>query len=134
VSTQVCGDKARRDLKAVQPLVDATRAECAKLSGLSHDELRARTRALKQRVAERTKQNDDQVAALRAEIENTPGMDIAEREKRWEEIDRLQTDSLKLIEEVLLEILPEAFAVVKETARRFSENDQIEVSATDLDR
>jgi preprotein translocase subunit SecA len=134
VLKSVFGDKAQRDLKEVQPLVDATKAEFAKLSGLSHDELRARTRALKQRVAERTKQNDDQVAALRAEIENTPGMDIAEREKRWEEIDRLQTDSLKLIEEVLLEILPEAFAVVKETARRFSENDQIEVSATDLDR
>ena len=131
---KVFGDKAQRDLKDVQPLVDATKAAYAKLADLSHDELRRRTQELKGRITERTKANDDRVAALRAEIEADPRMEIQEREQRYEEIDRIEEQSLKLIEEVLLEILPEAFAVVKETARRFSERDEIEVTASDLDR
>ena len=131
---KVFGDKAQRDLKEVQPLVDATIAEFAKLGELSNDALRARTLALKARIAERTKANDDRVAALRAEIEADPRMDIHERERRYEEIDRIEESSLKVVEEVLLEILPEAFAIVKETARRFSERSEVEVTASDLDR
>ncbi|MDX9751969.1 MAG: preprotein translocase subunit SecA, partial [Flavobacteriales bacterium] len=134
VLKSVFGDKSQRDLKEVQPLVEATKAEYAKLATLSNDDLRRRTQELKQRVADRTKATDDRVAALRAEIENDPRMEIAEREKRWDEIDKLLADSLKDIEDVLLEILPEAFAVVKETARRFSERDEIEVTASELDR
>jgi len=131
---KVFGDKAQRDLKEVMPLVEQTNAAFAKLSGLSNDELRERTNALKARIKERTKINDDQVEALRKEIDEDPQMDIHEREKRYQEIDKLQEGSLKQIEEVLLEILPEAFAVVKETARRFKENKELRVRATELDR
>jgi preprotein translocase subunit SecA len=130
----IFGDKAQRDLKEVQPLVDRTKEEFAKLSGLSHDELRARSAALKARVSERTKGTDEQVAALRKEIDDDPKMDIHEREKRYEQIDKLLADSLADIEEILLEILPEAFAIVKDTARRFKENPEIRVTATDVDR
>jgi len=131
---KVFGDKAQRDLKEVMPLVDRTKAAFAELQGLSNDELRERTTALKARIKERTKVNDDRVEALRAEIDGDPHMDIQEREQRYQEIDKLEEASLKQIEEVLLEILPEAFAVVKETARRFTENSELRVRATDLDR
>ncbi|MCB9177862.1 MAG: preprotein translocase subunit SecA [Flavobacteriales bacterium] len=131
---KVFGDKAQRDLKEVMPLVDQTKAAFAELEGLSNDELRERTTTLKARIKERTKVNDDRVEALRAEIDGDPQMDIQEREQRYQEIDKLEEASLKLIEEVLLEILPEAFAVVKETARRFKENSELRVRATDLDR
>jgi preprotein translocase subunit SecA len=131
---QVFGDKAQRDLKEVMPLVELTKSAFAKVGGLSNDELRARTVDLKARIAARTKENDDKVAALRAEIDADPRMEIHERERRYEDIDKLQEASLTQIEEVLLEILPEAFAVVKETARRFKENGELEVTASELDR
>ncbi len=131
---KVFGDKAQRDLKEVTPLVEQTKVEFAKLASLSNNELRQRTHDLKARIAARTKANDDMAEALRAEIEADPQMDIHERERRYEEVDKLQEQSLKLIEEVLLEILPEAFAVVKETARRFKENSELRVTASELDK
>ncbi|MBK9512173.1 MAG: hypothetical protein IPO05_00765 [Flavobacteriales bacterium] len=118
----VFGDKATRDLKEVMPLVERCKAEFAKLDGLSHNELRDRTQQLKARIAEATREDDAKVEALRAEIDADPQMDIHERERRYEDIDKIQKNGLGKIEEVLLEILPEAFAVVKETARRFKEN------------
>jgi len=131
---QVFGDKAQRDLKEVMPLVELTKSAFDEVGGLSNDALRARTSELKARIAARTKENDDKVAALRAEIEADPRMEIHERERRYEDIDKLLEASLIQIEEVLLEILPEAFAVVKETAQRFKENSEIEVTASELDR
>jgi len=131
---KIFGDKSARDLKEVAPLVEKTNQAFALLAGLSHDELRERTRALRERISERTRANDERVAALRAEIEADPNMDIHDREQRYEEIDKLEEQSVKQIEEVLLEILPEAFAIVKETARRFKENRELRVRATDLDR
>ncbi|MFZ1333337.1 MAG: preprotein translocase subunit SecA, partial [Flavobacteriales bacterium] len=131
---KVFGDKATRDLKEATPIVELTNAEFVKLAGLSNDELRERTTTLKARIAERTKESDDKVIALRNEIEEDPRMDIQDREQRYEEIDKILEQSVKDIEEVLLEILPEAFAVVKETARRFKENKEIRVRATDMDR
>src|SRR5688500_11835088 len=130
----IFGDKAQRDLKEVMPLVERTKNEFSKLASLSNDELRARTADLKARVQQRTKSTDDQVAALRKEIDDDPKMDISEREVRYEKIDKLLADSLKDIEESLTELLPEAFAVVKETARRFKENTELVVTATDMDR
>jgi preprotein translocase subunit SecA len=130
----VFGDKAQRDLKEVMPLVERANAEFTKLQGLSHDELRARSLALKARIASATEADDQRVASLRAEIEADPQMDILAREARYEEIDRIQKDSLGKVESTLLEVLPEAFAVVKDTARRFKENGELRVKATDIDR
>ena len=131
---KVFGDKAQRDLKEVTPLVDKIKAEFAKLGDLSHDELRQRTTGLRARITEHTKENDGKVETLRAEIEEDAHMEIHAREERYQEIDKLNEASVKQIEEVLLEILPEAFAVVKETARRFKENSELRVRATELDR
>jgi preprotein translocase subunit SecA len=131
---KVFGDKYQRDLKEVMPLVESAKAEFAKLHSLSNDELRARTQVLRARITERTKANDERVAALRSETEADPGMDIHERELRYQEIDKLEAENVGVIETVLLEILPEAFAIVKDTARRFSENADLRVTATAMDR
>jgi preprotein translocase subunit SecA len=130
----VFGDKAQRDLKEVTPLVEQVKEEFAKLGGISNNDLRQRALDLRARIAARTRANDERVAAMRAEIEADPRMDILERERRYEEIDKLEGESVKQIEEVLLEILPEAFAIVKETARRFAESKELRVRATELDR
>jgi len=131
---KVFGDKYQRDLKEVLPLVESTTTEYAKLAGLSHDELRDKATGLKTRIREATRANDERVASLRAEIDADAQMDIQERELRYEEIDKLQEQSVTRIEEVLLEILPEAFAIVKDTARRFKEDHELRVKATDTDR
>jgi len=134
VFKKVFGDKADRDLKEIMPLVELTKAEYAKLSNLSNDALRSRTTELKARITESTKANSEKVETLRAEIEDHVDMPIHEREIRYQEIDKLEEDSVKQMETTLLEILPEAFAVVKETARRFKDNPEMRVQATDLDR
>ncbi|MBL7983940.1 MAG: preprotein translocase subunit SecA, partial [Flavobacteriales bacterium] len=130
----IFGDKAQRDLKEIQPLVERIKAEYAKLEPLTNNELRQKTADFKARIAERIKGEQDRVDALRKEIDENPRMDIGDRETRYKEIDAVEERIVKLMEEVLLEILPEAFAVVKETARRFKENKEIRVRASDLDR
>ncbi len=130
----IFGDKAKRDLKEVQPLVESVKAEFAKLEALSHNELRAKTVGFKERIATGIKEEQARVDVVRAEIDADPRMDIHERESRYQEIDKLEEKIVAKIEEVLLEILPEAFAVVKETARRLKENKELRVRANDFDR
>ncbi len=130
----IFGDKATKDLKEVQPLVERVKAEFDKLASLSNNELRAKTTDFKQRIADGIKAEQSKVDALRAEIDGDPRMDIHARESRYQEIDKLEEKIVSKIEEVLLEILPEAFAVVKETARRLKENKELRVRATDFDR
>ncbi|HEY0978974.1 MAG TPA: preprotein translocase subunit SecA, partial [Flavobacteriales bacterium] len=131
---KVFGDKSTRDLKEVQPLVEQVKAAYAKLSGLSHDELRARTTGFKALIAERTKASTEKVAEIRSRIESDNTLTLNDREDLWKEIDKLEEKTVATIEEVLLEILPEAFAVVRETARRLKENPEITVTASELDR
>ena len=131
---KVFGDKTSRDLKEVQPLVEKIKAEFPKLDHLSNDELRARTDDFKRRIAEKIADEQARIDQVRNEIDENPKMAIADRESRYEEIDKLEEKTLGEIEEVLLELLPEAFAVMKETARRFKEHTEITVTARDLDR
>jgi len=131
---KVFGDKSQRDLKEVQPLVERVKAEYARLEGIGNNELRQRTTDLKSRIQSRIKEEQAQADALRAEIDADPHMDIHAREERYQRIDALEEAMVKEIEKELLEILPEAFAVVKETARRFKENKELRVRATGLDR
>ncbi|MGB3526373.1 MAG: preprotein translocase subunit SecA [Flavobacteriales bacterium] len=131
---KVFGDKTSRDLKEVQPLVEKIKAEFPKLDHLSNDELRARTDDFKRRIAEKIADEQARIDQLRNEIDENPKMAIADRESRYEEIDKLEEKTLGEIEEVLLELLPEVFAVMKETARRFKEHTEITVTARDLDR
>ena len=128
------GNKSEKDIKLIQPLVAVINNHCASYQSLSHDALRAKTAEFKLRIREHLQQIDNEIADLNKKAEELPFSDITGKDSLYNEIDRLQKDRDKKIEEVLKEILPEAFAVVKETARRFKENTEIESTATDLDK
>jgi preprotein translocase subunit SecA len=123
------GTKSEKDIKRVMPLVDLTRAEGEKLLTITNDELRARTGSIREQIDARLKPIDDQIAALHLRIAENPELDLNEKELVFGEIDKLEKDRNKNLEVVLLEVLPQAFAVIRETARRFKENDQLEVTA-----
>lgn len=128
------GNKADKDVKGLQPYVGKVNAEYAKLSGLSNDELRAKTVEFKQRVNDYLSDLDQQIADLKAEIKETTIHEIDKREDAYDSIDALEKERDEKLEEILEELLPEAFAVVKETARRFTENDKVTATAQDFDR
>ncbi len=131
--TGIFGKKSDRDIKAIMPLVEKTKAEYAKLSSLTNDQLRAKTPELKKRVADQIQEEENQIKDLKAKS-NDINLSIQEKTATYEKIDALTKKLDEKIEAALLEILPEAFAVVKETARRFTENEELEVSANDFDR
>jgi preprotein translocase subunit SecA len=131
---KIFGDKSEKDIKAIQPLVNQVNEEFEKLKSISHDDLRGRTKALKEKIAEATKSKELEIDELNKKVEDNPTMEIAEKEKIFEEVDNLTKEIDQTIEKVLMEILPEAFAIVKETARRFKENDSLTVQATDFDK
>ena len=128
------GNKADKDVKALQPYVGMIHAEYEKLQSLSNDQLRAKTAEFKQRVNDYLADLDQDIADLKTEIENTTIHEIDKREDAYDKIDDLEKNRDELLEEVLEELLPAAFAVVKETARRFTENDKVTATATDFDR
>ncbi|CAH8295503.1 preprotein translocase subunit SecA [Mariniflexile fucanivorans] len=126
------GDKSKQDVKAITPIVNKIKTFEAALEGISHDELRAKTAQFKATIAEAIKPINDQIAKLLEEAENTE--DIDRREDIYLDIDKLKDDAYKTTEDVLNDILPEAFAVVKETAKRFKNNSTITVTANTFDR
>jgi preprotein translocase subunit SecA len=130
--SKLFGSKSERDVKGVQPLVNKIKEEYEKLSSLTHDELRGKTTDFKQRISDYLQDIDNEINGLKTEAEATEDMEL--KTSTYDKIDKLTKDRDKKLEEVLLEILPEAFAVVKETARRFTENKEIEVTATQFDR
>ncbi|TVQ88536.1 MAG: preprotein translocase subunit SecA [Bacteroidetes bacterium] len=127
------GDKASRDLKEVMPLVKQIQDVYITVEKLSNDDLRAKTLELKEKVAEHIKEEKQQIEDLRKKAESYD-MNMDEKERIFNEIDELEKVQYDKIENILLEILPEAFSVVKETARRFKENEVVEVTANDYDR
>nr|WP_294900784.1 preprotein translocase subunit SecA [uncultured Pedobacter sp.] len=128
------GSKSDRDVKAARPLVEKIKAEYEKLGSLSHDELRAKTLDFKQRIKTSLAEIDARIEEIKTNVLDNPDMALTEKTAFYDEIDRLGKDRNKKLEETLLELLPEAFAVMKDTARRFTENETIEVTATDFDR
>ena len=128
------GSKSDRDIKEVTPYVEEINKIYTSLAGLSDDELRGKTEELKTRIATDLKSIDDQIAELHDKIQNQPDLDIQEKEATFEAIDKLEEDRNEALEKTLMTILPEAFAIVKETARRFKENGQLQVTATLWDR
>ncbi len=126
------GDKSKQDVKAIMPIVDQVKSFESAIAALSHDELRGKTAEFKSKIAEANKAIDDEMASLLEEAENTEDIDV--REDIYEKVDRLKDDAYKVTEDVLNEILPEAFAVVKETAKRFVHNTEITVKANEFDR
>jgi preprotein translocase subunit SecA len=125
------GDKQQKDLKILQPVVDDVNKFETAFSKLSNDALRAKTTEFKTRIKTATKEFDDTVAALEEEAIKA---DIDRQEDIYAEIDTLKDEAYTVSEATLLEIMPEAFAVVKETAKRFVESTEIEVTATPFDR
>lgn len=131
---KIFGNKHEKDIKAIQPLVDEINSEYAKLKNISNDDLRNKTNVFKDKIKAFTKEINDKIISLEQQIEENIDMPVEEKEEIFDKIDELKLDKDKKIEEVLMHILPEAFAVVKETARRFSENSEITSTATDMDR
>jgi preprotein translocase subunit SecA len=131
--SKLFGNKSERDLKSIQPLVEKIKAEFAKLENITNDELRAMTLDFKERIAQGLADIDNDIQSAKEQAES-PELGVEEKVDLYTQIDKLEKDRNKALEEVLMTILPEAFAVVKETARRFKENKTIEVTAWDSDR
>ncbi|MCD8211325.1 MAG: preprotein translocase subunit SecA [Prevotella sp.] len=127
----VFGDKSTRDMKLIKPIVDEVTKTYSEISALDNDQLRQRTQEIKQYVQSSAKEELKQIDDLKAKIEETP---IDEREAIFNQIDKLDKDVLEIYEKALDEVLPVAFSIVKETARRFKENEEVVVTATDFDR
>ena len=129
--TKLFGNKAQKDMKAIQPIVDQIKAQYEVIDALSNDELRAHSWALMDKLKAAVADKKSQIADLKSQIETTP---IEKREKIYNEVDKLEKEIKDKYEEVLNEILPEAYAIVKSTARRFAESETVEVTATEMDR
>jgi preprotein translocase subunit SecA len=126
------GDKSQKDVKATQPFITKIKALEPILATLSHDELRAKTVEFKEKIKQARAKQDAEIEAKKLEAENTADIDL--REDIYNAIDALEKEAYDISEKVLSEILPDAFAVIKETARRFKENTSITVNATAKDR
>ena len=131
--SKLFGSKSERDIKAVQPIVEKIKSEYEQLSPLSDDELRGKTADFKNRIKGYLADIDKEISTLKAEAE-ADNLDMSQKTTIYESVDKLSKDRDKKLEEVLMDILPEAFAVVKETSRRLAENKQLVVTATDFDR
>ena len=125
------GTKSQRDLKEIMPYVDKVKTLSPSIQSLSDNELRDRLQAIRADIQSRGNEQTERIAALKEQIEQT---ELTEREKLYAEVDKLENEILDLTEKALDEYLPEVFAIIKDTARRFSQNDQIAVKATDFDR
>ena len=132
--SKLFGSKSERDVKGVQPIVEKIKEEYAKLDGISNDELRDRTIAFKQTISEGLTAIDAEIQEIKDRIESNPDLDVSEKVELYRQADKLEKDRNKELEVILMDILPQAFAVVKETARRFKENKTIEVTASQFDR
>ncbi len=130
---KIFGTKADRDLKDVYPLVAKINTEWEVLTKISNDDLRAQTSHLKTKINTSLKEIDDKIASFKLKTKEA-GLDIHEKDLVFNQIETLELERNKALEIVLMEILPLAFAVVKETARRFSENEKIEVTANEFDQ
>jgi len=126
------GSKSERDIKEIMPIVDKIREIYPSITQLSHDVLRARSAALRTKVRSSVSDLETEIARLREEVERTEDFD--EKENLYERIDRIEKEIDARLAAVMDEILPEAFAIMKDTARRFVENDVVEVTANDFDR
>ncbi|WP_139925710.1 preprotein translocase subunit SecA [Hymenobacter sp. DG01] len=131
---KIFGTKSDRDLKEIVPYVALVNAEYANLAQLSDDELRARTDEVRARIDAYLKAIDDQIAALHQRVNEDASLDAVQKEQLFDQIDTLEKQRNKELEVVLMEVLPVAFAIAKETARRYTQNGQLVVTATDYDR
>ena len=125
------GDKSSRDMKLIKPLVEKVKAAYPEIQKLTNDELRAKTKEIQAYIQNSAKEQKAQIDELKSKIEDTP---IDEREEIFAKIDKLDKEVLDIYEKALDEVMPVAFSIVKDTARRFAENEETVVTATDFDR
>ena len=128
------GSKSEKDVKKIEPYVGKVNQFFASYQSLSNDQLRNKTQEFRQRIKEHLSEIDAEIAAKNAAAEELPFNDLMGKDAIYQEVDKLKKERDKKIEEVLQDILPEAFAVIKETARRFTENTEVVATATQLDR
>ena len=131
ILTSLFGNKSNRDMKLIQPQVEKVKEAYPDIEKLSNDNLRAKSKEIREHVQAAAKPFLEKIKELKAKIEETP---IDEREPIFAEIDKQDKDMLEALEKVLDEVMPVAFSIVKDTARRFAENEEIVVTATDFDR
>ena len=131
ILSKLFGNKSTRDQKLIAPYVNKVKEAYPSIQALDNDALRAKTKELQAKVQNSANDLKEKIEQLKAKIEETP---IEDREVIFNQIDKLETQVLDRMEEALTEVMPEAFAIVKDTARRFTENEEIEVTATDFDR
>lgn len=125
------GNKSTRDMKLIQPLVEKVKATYDEIKALSNDQLRTKTKEIQAQVQNAAKEQKEKIAKLKAQIEETP---IDERETLFNQIDKLEKEALEIYEVALNEVMPVAYGIMHDTARRFTENEEIVVTATDFDR
>lgn len=130
---KILGDSNKNVFKDINPLVEQTKVEFAKIQSITNDELREKTTEFKSRIKEYTADIEEEIQTLKDKTQDH-STDVDAKDEIFQQIEKLELKSNEKLEEILLEILPEAFAVMKETARRFTENAEIEVTATDFDR
>ena len=128
------GSKSEKDVQSIMPIIQKVSVHFQEYQNLSNDALRGKTVEFKERIKTHLKEIDDVIEGKKAEAEALPVNDIHGRDTIYQEVDKLKKERNKKIEEALALIQPEAFAVVKETARRFKENTELVSTATDLDR
>ena len=131
ILTSLFGNKSTRDMKLIQPLVEKVKAAYPEIQKLDNDQLRQRTKDIQRQVQDSAKKQKEEIERLKGTIEDTP---IDERAEIFAKIDKLEKEALEIYEDALNEVMPEVFSIVKETARRFAENEETIVTATDFDR
>ena len=129
--SSIFGNKSTRDMKEIQPWVNKVKAVYPEIQQLDNDALRAKTQELKAYIRNSATEQRAKVDELKAKVEST---ELEDREELFNQIDKLEKEILDLYEKALDEVLPTAFAIMKDTARRFSENEEVVVTATDFDR
>ncbi|MBM3435970.1 MAG: preprotein translocase subunit SecA, partial [Bacteroidetes bacterium] len=131
---KILGTKSDRDLKLINPIQKQILEVYETVKKLSNDELRAKTNEFRAKINEYISGIEQQIGSLKDNLNNNQEMEVEEKEELWKKVDDLEKQSYEKTQDILNQILPEAFAVIKETAKRFKENKIIEVTATDFDR
>ncbi len=134
ISKMFGGSKSEKDVKKIMPLIKEINNHFESYASLTNDQLRHKTVEFRARIQEHLADITSQIAAKKAEAEADPDMDIHAKEAIYDEVDKLEKKSNEVLEEILEQIQPEAFAVVKETARRFKDNTEVVATATELDK
>ena len=131
IVSKLFGNKSTRDMREIQPWVEKVKTAYVEIEKLSNDELRAKTQELKARIKASAETERAKIVELKAKVEET---ELEDREALFNQIDKMEKDVLEIYEKAMDEVLPDAFSIVKETARRFAENEEVTVTATDFDR